>query len=142
MIEELKSKTLPESKEQVWLAWNRIKQSGKGVGVDNVTIEMIERNPRKYLYPLWNRLASGSYFPPPVKEVLIPKGKFNTRILGVPTILDKVAQEVIRVELEKTVEPFDTEVFDYGDCFNVQNGNFTAPIAGVYHFHTNLAFRN
>ena len=114
MIEELKSKTQPVSKEQVWSAWKRIKQGGKGVGVDNVTIEMIERNPRKYLYPLWNRLASGSYFPPPVKEVLIPKGKVKTRILGVPTILDKVAQEVIRVELEKTVEPlFHPSSFGY-----------------------------
>jgi len=105
MIEELKSKTQPVSKEQVWSAWKRIRQGGKGVGVDNVTIEMIERNPRKYLYPLWNRLASGSYFPPPVKEVLIPKGRVKTRMLGVPTILDRVAQEVIRAELEKTVEP-------------------------------------
>jgi RNA-directed DNA polymerase len=114
MIEELKSKTQPVSKEQVWSAWKRIKQGGKGVGVDNVTIEMIEKNPRKYLYPLWNRLASGSYFPPSVKEVLIPKGKVKTRILGVPTILDKVAQEVIRVELEKTVEPlFHPSSFGY-----------------------------
>jgi len=114
MIDELKSKTQPVSKEQVWSAWKRIKQGGKGVGVDNVTIEMIERDPRKYLYPLWNRLASGSYFPPPVKEVLIPKGKVKTRILGVPTILDKVAQEVIRVELEKTVEPlFHPSSFGY-----------------------------
>jgi retron-type reverse transcriptase len=48
---------------------------------------MIERNPRKYLYPLWNRLASGSYFPPPVKEVLIPKGKVKKRMLGVPKLL-------------------------------------------------------
>ena len=87
MIEELKSKTQPVSKAQVWSAWNRIKQGGKGVGVDNVTIEMIERNPRKYLYPLWNRLASGSYFPPPVKEVLIPKGKVKKRMLGVPKLL-------------------------------------------------------
>ncbi len=114
MIEELKPKTQPVSKEQVWSAWKRIKQGGKSVGVDNVTIEMIESNPRKYLYPLWNRLASGSYFPPPVKEVLIPKGKVKTRILGVPTILDKVAQEVIRVELEKTAEPlFHPSSFGY-----------------------------
>ena len=81
MIEELKSKTQPVSKEQVWASWKRIKQGGKGAGVDNVTIDMIERNPRKYLYPLWNRLASGSYFPPPVKEVLIPKGKVKKEFL-------------------------------------------------------------
>ena len=75
------------------------------MGLDHVGIDQIEANPRKYLYPLWNRLASGSYFPPPVKEVLIPKGKVKKRKLGVPTVLDRVAQEVIRAELEKTVEP-------------------------------------
>ncbi len=69
MIFGLETKTQPISKEQVWASWKRIKQGGKGVGIDNVSIAMIEKNPRKYLYPLWNRLASGSYFPPPVREV-------------------------------------------------------------------------
>ena len=114
MIEELKTKTQPVSKEQVWSAWKHIKQGGKGVGVDNVTIEMIERNPRKYLYPLWNRLSSGSYFPPPVKEVPIPKGNDKERMLGIPTIPDRIAQEVIRAELEKIVEPlFHPSSFGY-----------------------------
>ncbi len=84
------------------------------MGVDHVGIDQIDANPRKYLYPLWNRLASGSYFPPPVKEVLIPKGKVKKRMLGVPTVLDRVAQEVIRAELEKTVEPrFHPSSFGY-----------------------------
>ena len=74
MIEELNTKTQPVSKEQVWTAWEHVKQGGKGMGIDHVGMEEIASNPRKYLYPLWNRLASGSYFPPPVKEVPIPKG--------------------------------------------------------------------
>ena len=65
MIFGLETKTQPISKEQVWESWKRIKKGGEGVEVDNVTIAMIEKNPRKYLYPLWNRLTSGSYFPPP-----------------------------------------------------------------------------
>jgi len=84
------------------------------MGVDQIGMEEIASNPRKYLYPLWNRLASGSYFPPPVKEVLIPKGEGKERLLGIPTILDRVAQEVIKAELEKIVEPlFHQSSFGY-----------------------------
>jgi RNA-directed DNA polymerase len=114
MIEELKTKTQPISKEQVWSAWKRVKQGGKGMGIDEVSMDEIATNPRKYLYPLWNRLASGSYLPPPVKEVPIPKGDGKERMLGIPTILDRVAQEVIRAELEKIVEPlFHPSSFGY-----------------------------
>jgi len=105
MIFELKPKSLGITKEQVWKAWKRIKQGGKGVGVDNVTIEMVEKNPRKYLYPVWNRLASGSYFPPVVRQVSIPKPNGKERYLGIPTMCDRVAQEVIRAELEQELEP-------------------------------------
>lgn len=84
------------------------------MGIDHVSMEEIAAHPRKYLYPLWNRLASGSYFPPPVKEVPIPKGNGKERMLGIPTILDRVAQEVIRAELEKIVEPlFHNSSFGY-----------------------------
>jgi len=114
MIEELKTRTQPVRKEQVWSAWKRVKQGGKGMGIDHVSMEEIAAQPRKYLYPLWNRLASGSYFPPPVKEVPIPKGNGKERMLGIPTILDRVAQEVIRAELEKIVEPlFHNSSFGY-----------------------------
>jgi len=114
MIFGLETKTQPISKEQVWESWKRIKKGGEGVGVDNVTIAMIEKNPRKYLYPLWNRLTSGSYFPPPVREAKIPKGEGKERILGIPTMIDRVAQDVIRAELEKIVEPtFHPSSFGY-----------------------------
>ena len=84
------------------------------MGIDQVGMDEIASNPRKYLYPLWNRLASGSYFPPPVKEVPIPKGDGKERMLGIPTILDRVAQQVIKAELEKIVEPlFHPSSFGY-----------------------------
>ena len=114
MIEELKPKTQPISKQQVWSAWKHVKRGGKGLGIDQVSMDEIACNLRKYLYPLWNRLASGSYFPSPVKEVPIPKGSVKVRMLGIPTILDRVAQQVIRVELEKIVEPvFHPSSFGY-----------------------------
>lgn len=114
MIFKEKTKTQPISKEQVWASWKRIKQGGKGMGIDQVSIEMIEKNPRKYLYPLWNRLSSGSYFPPAVKEQEIPKGNGKVRILGIPTIIDRVAQDVIKQELEQIVEPlFHPSSFGY-----------------------------
>jgi RNA-directed DNA polymerase len=105
MIFELRPKSIGITKEQVWSAWKRIKRGGKGVGIDNVTIEMIEKNPRKYLYPVWNRMASGSYFPPAVREVSIRKANGKERLLGIPTMCDRVAQEVIRAELEIELEP-------------------------------------
>lgn len=84
------------------------------MGIDHISLEEIEAKPRKYLYPLWNRLASGSCFPPPVREVPIPKGDGKVRMLGIPTILDRVAQQVIREELEKVVEPmFHPSSFGY-----------------------------
>lgn len=110
----MKTKTQSVSKQQVWSSWKRVKRGGKGMGIDEVSMEEIASNPRKYLYPLWNRLASGSYFPPPVKEVPIPKGKGKERMLGIPTILDRVAQGVIHKELEEIVEPlFHSSSFGY-----------------------------
>lgn len=114
MIFKLETKTQPINKEQVWASWKRIRTGGKSAGVDGVTISMIDKNPRKYLYPLWNRMASGSYFPPLVREAKIPKGKGKMRVLGIPTVIDRVAQDVIRAELENIVEPdFHPSSFGY-----------------------------
>jgi group II intron reverse transcriptase/maturase len=105
MIFELQPRGIGITKEQVWAAWKRIKQGGKAAGVDNVTAEMIAQNPRKHLYPVWNRMSSGSYFPPAVREAAIPKSDGKERLLGIPTMCDRVAQEVVRAELEKELEP-------------------------------------
>ncbi len=105
MIFETKTGTQSISKEQVWAAWKHVRTGGKGMGIDQVSVDAINVNPRKYLYPLWNRLSSGSYFPPAVKETTIPKGKHGKRYLGIPTVCDRVAQQVIRTELEAILEP-------------------------------------
>lgn len=103
--ESKQAKSQPIEKRQVWEAWKHVRQGGKAVGVDELTIQEIDRDPGRYLYPLWNRLASGSYMPPPVREKSIPKGDGTERKLGIPTVLDRVAQQVIRAELEREVEP-------------------------------------
>jgi len=114
MIFKEKQKSQPISKRQVWAAFKAVKSNDGSAGVDNIDIVEIERHPGKYLYPLWNRMASGSYMPVPVREVLINKEDGRKRALGIPTVLDRVAQEVIRQELEKIAEPhFSANSFGY-----------------------------
>jgi group II intron reverse transcriptase/maturase len=105
MIFENKSKSNPITKKQVWEAFKLVKAKGGSAGVDGIAISTITENPSKHLYPVWNRLASGSYFPPAVKRVSIPKGDGKERHLGIPTVKDRVAQMVIRRELEEILEP-------------------------------------
>jgi RNA-directed DNA polymerase len=94
------------SKWAVWEAYQRVKANKGAAGVDEVSISEFEQDRDKHLYRIWNRLSSGSYFPPPVKAVEIPKsGGKGVRILGVPTIADRVAQTVVRMYLEPKVEP-------------------------------------
>ena len=104
MIFNEQPKSQPISKLQVNEAFKRVKANKGSSGVDGITIEEVTKNPRKYLYPLWNRMASGSYFPQAVRQVLIPKGDGKMRPLGIPTIIDRVAQQVITTELEQVVE--------------------------------------
>ncbi len=114
MISLLQSRTQPIEKEAVWSAFKKVKSNGGSAGVDGVTIEMVEVNARKYLYPVWNRLSSGSYYPHPVKQVPIPKLDGTERLLGIPTVCDRVAQMVIREELEAIVGPtFHKNSFGY-----------------------------
>jgi len=108
------TKPLPISKEQVWQAWKRVKSNSGSYGIDQVSIGEVEINPSKHLYKLWNRLSSGSYFPEAVREKGIPKGNGEIRYLGIPTVCDRVAQEVIREELEQILEPlFSKNSFAY-----------------------------
>ena len=104
MIFNEQHKTQPISRLQVHEAFKRVKANKGSAGVDGITIEQVESNIRKYLYPLWNRMSSGSYFPKPVRQVLIPKGEGKLRPLGIPTVVDRVAQQVISTELEAIVE--------------------------------------
>jgi len=114
MIFKDKSKSYPITKEQVWEAFKLVKSKGGSAGVDGLSIETIAKNPEKHLYPVWNRLASGSYFPSAVKRVEIPKGDGKVRQLGIPTVKDRVAQMVITKELEKVLEPlFSKNSFGY-----------------------------
>ena len=98
------TKSVPVSREMVWLAYKKVKANGGSSGIDQVSMELFDQDRTKQLYKLWNRLSSGSYFPPPVKEVEIPKKDGKVRQLGIPTIADRVAQEVVRAYLEPRFE--------------------------------------
>jgi group II intron reverse transcriptase/maturase len=93
------------SKQQVWNAYKAVRANAGAAGVDQETIADFEANLKGNLYRIWNRLSSGSYFPPPVKAVAIPKKNGGERILGVPTVADRVAQSVVRQFLEPILEP-------------------------------------
>jgi len=93
------------SKWLVWEAYQRVKANQGAPGVDGCSIEDFEANLGNNLYQIWNRMSSGSYFPPPVRAVEIPKSHGGVRILGVPTVADRIAQTVVATELEKRVEP-------------------------------------
>ena len=93
-------------KQEVWDAWLKVKANGGAPGADGQSIEGFESDLKNNLYKVWNRMSSGSYFPPPVKAVEIPKAHgAGIRILGVPTVADRIAQTVVAARLEKEVEP-------------------------------------
>jgi retron-type reverse transcriptase len=96
---EEKPKPYPITKKQVWEAFKLVRSAGGSAGVDGITIDDISKSPEKQLYPVWNRLSSGSYFPQAVKRVEIPKADGKVRQLGIPTGKDRVAQMVITTEL-------------------------------------------
>jgi len=101
-------------KALVWESFQRVKSNGGSAGVDGESIEEFELCLRDNLYKIWNRMCSGSYFPPPVKSVEIPKNDGGVRRLGVPTVADRVAQGVVKAVLEPVLEPvFDRDSFGY-----------------------------
>ena len=104
-MSEPKPKSFVISKRAVWEAWLRVKANRGAAGVDEQSIEEFERDLSGNLYKLWNRLSSGSYMPPPVRAVEIPKRDGSSRVLGVPTVADRVAQTVACGYLEPGVEP-------------------------------------
>jgi hypothetical protein len=92
-------------KQLVWDAYQRVKANRGAAGVDGQSLAAFEEDLKGNLYKVWNRMSSGSYFPPPVKLVEIPKDDGRIRPLGVPTVADRVAQTVVKMVLEPLVEP-------------------------------------
>src|ERR1039457_744210 len=99
-VSEPKPKSFVISKRAVWEAWLRVKANKGVAGVDEQSIMEFERDLQGNLCKLWNRLSSGSYMPPPVRMVEIPKRDGSPRVLGVPTVADRIAQTVVRLGLE------------------------------------------
>jgi len=91
-------------KQLVWQAWKSVKANGGAAGADGVTIEAFEKDLGNNLYKIWNRMSAGTYFPPPVRAVEIPKSSGGTRMLGVPAVGDRVAQTVAAMALEPRTE--------------------------------------
>lgn len=103
-MKETKSKSLPVSKTMVWQAYKKVKANKGSAGIDGISLEQFEEKLEDNLYKIWNRMASGSYFPPAVKEVEIPKKDGKVRKLGIPTVADRIAQMVIKDLVEGRFE--------------------------------------
>lgn len=93
-------------KYAVWDAYRKVKKNNGTSGVDRQSLEDFDRDLGNNLYKLWNRMASGSYFPPPVRMLEIPKAQGGMRKLGIPTVSDRIAQMVVKEALEPCVEPY------------------------------------
>ena len=107
-MDKLKSagKSFEISKWEVLEAFEEVKQNQGAAGVDGQSIEGFEADLKNNLYKIWNRMSSGSYFPPPVRAVEIPKQHGGgMRMLGIPTVADRVAQTVVARHLQRRVEP-------------------------------------
>ena len=109
-----KVKSFSISKHIVWEAYKRVKANRGAAGVDGQTLKAFEKDLKNNLYRIWNRMSSGSYFPPPVRLVEIPKGDGRMRPLGIPTVSDRIAQTVVKMALESVVEPkFHSDSYGY-----------------------------
>jgi RNA-directed DNA polymerase len=100
-----KAKPFCISKQEVWEAYKRVKANKGAAGVDEQSIAGFEKRLKRNLYKIWNRMSSGSYFPPPVRTVKIPKANGGERKLGIPTVSDRIAQMVVKSRLEPEVDP-------------------------------------
>src|SRR5579872_5589210 len=104
-------------KREVWEAFRHVKANQGAAGVDGQSVAEFEADLKNNLYKLWNRMSSGSYFPPPVRLVEIPKANGGLRPLGIPTVADRVAQMVVKMHLEPVVEPH-----FHGDSYGYRPG--------------------
>lgn len=93
------------AKRIVWDAYQKVKANRGAAGIDDETIAMFEQDLSRNLYKLWNRMSSGAYFPPPVRQVEIPKASGGTRKLGIPTVADRIAQTAVKLIIEPVLDP-------------------------------------
>lgn len=122
-----KAKPYAISKMTVWNAYQKVRANRGAAGVDGQTLAEFEKDLKGNLYKLWNRMSSGSYFPPPVRLVEIPKGNTGqTRPLGIPTVSDRIAQMVVKMMLEPDVEPHFHE-----DSYGYRPGKSALDAVGV-----------
>jgi len=113
-------------KWRVYEAYKAVKSNQGAAGVDSQTIEQFEADLRGNLYKIWNRMSSGTYFPPPVRAVPIPKKSGGERILGVPTVADRVAQTVVK----QLIEP-DLDAIFLADSYGYRPGKSALDAIGV-----------
>jgi len=110
----METKSVPVTKRMVWEAYKRVRTNNGAAGIDAVTITKFEEKLADNLYVIWNRMSSGSYFPPSVKRVGIPKANGKIRELGIPTVSDRTAQMVVKQYLEPRYEQiFSKNSFGY-----------------------------
>ncbi len=121
-----KAKPFSISKQVVWEAYQRVKANKGAAGVDEESIEEFEKDLKNNLYKLWNRMSSGSYFPPAVRIVEIPKVDGGKRPLGIPTVSDRVAQMVVKKYLEPDVDPH-----FHPDSYGYRTGKSAVEAVGV-----------
>ena len=98
------TKPIEIDKRLIYKAWLRVRENKGAHGVDQLTIEEIQLNLKDHLYKLWNRMSSGSYLAKAVRKVEIPKGDGKTRSLGIPTVLDRVAQMAAVMMIEQKLD--------------------------------------
>lgn len=121
MIMQGNTKSQPMTVEQVWAAYLEVRKHGKSAGVDKLTLQDYEQVKSKELYKVWNRMSSGSYFPPPLRRAEIQKTDGKKRKLGMPTVSDRVAQTVVKNYFEPQLEPhFHKNSFAYRPNRNAQ----------------------
>jgi RNA-directed DNA polymerase len=120
------SKPFNIDKREVYEAYLRVRSNGGAAGVDGVALDEFETDLKGNLYRIWNRMSSGSYFPPPVRAVPIPKKSGGQRILGVPTVADRVAQTVVK----QVIEPILDAVF-LANSYGYRPGRSALDAVGV-----------
>lgn len=121
-----KTKSFEISKEAVVEAYQRVKANNGAAGIDEESLTDFEKNLKNNLYKIWNRMSSGTYFPPPVKAVEIPKKNGGVRVLGIPTVADRIAQMVVKIYFEPKVEPYFCE-----DSYGYRPGKSALGALGV-----------